>query len=197
MELQVKHSGKSPDLSKLSKAAVLRIGDKAMRGYIDKTTKALEDRHNRPAGGTTARALARITGEGIDRLRAYEVRTEGDDVLGVVTLNQYMKSHEFGGVIKAAGDGYLTVPLPAALNADGTPKRWSARGWRGAFVIKSRRGNLVIVRQEGRKLVPLYVLRKSIKHRARLGLRVEMRKRRKELTGGVAKGIVALIKGRD
>lgn len=83
-----------------------------------------------------------------------------------------MGIHETGGVITPRRSKYLTVPLPAALNRDGTPKKKSARKWKNTFVIKSKKGNLIIMQNRGRgkKPVPLYVLKPSVRIRPRLGL---------------------------
>lgn len=182
-------------LAKLSdRGTAERIGDRAMRAYLDGVTRKLEAKHGTPYPGGGGGRLARRTGEGMERLRDYSVRPGPQGIEGRLTLTQGLAQSEFGGIIRAGGTGYLTVPLPAALDAKGIPKRWSARGWRDAFLIKSGRGNLLIVRRAGRKLVPLYVLEKSVRIPARLGMRKELSKQRPALHRGVRDGIARLVR---
>jgi hypothetical protein len=68
----------------------------------------------------------------------------------------------------------LTIPLPAALDARGVPRKRSARDWDNTFVQKSRRGNLLIFQRRGREIVPLYALKPEVRVRARLGVRDEL-----------------------
>jgi hypothetical protein len=83
----------------------------------------------------------------------------------------YLNIHEYGGVIRATNAQFLTIPLPEALNSNGTPKFMSARQWNDTFVALSKKGNLIIFQRRGREIVPLYVLKKQVTIRARLGLR--------------------------
>jgi hypothetical protein len=82
----------------------------------------------------------------------------------------YGRIHETGGTIRAKNGKYLTIPLPAALNSDGTPKKRSAREWDRTFVRESKAGNLLIFQKRGSGIVPLYVLKKKVRIPARLGL---------------------------
>ncbi|MGR3366057.1 MAG: hypothetical protein ACU0CC_14725 [Sagittula sp.] len=200
MELEVRKNGQTiapgnlqSGLSKLTAYRVMQVGEKAMQAYLKVTTDALAKRHSLPHGSTGNRRLASITGEGIARLQDFDVRQDSGEVEGVVPLLPYMVRHEFGGTIQAGSGAYLTVPLPAALNGDGTPKRLSARQWRDAFVIKSRSGNLLIVRRRGRVITPLYALKESVRIPKRLGLRSELRKQRPKLQKAVVDGIRILI----
>ena len=191
--MQLERKGKWPDLSRLTKANVLKVGARAMKAHLDRVTGTLAKKHTAPGAGT----LGRITGRGIARLQDTTVTERAGDIQGIVPLNKYMKVHEFGMVIRAKGKGYLTVPLPAALNADGTPKKGSALLWRKAQVIKSKRGNLLIAVRNGPNWIPLYVLKESVKLAARLGLRDELKKDRKNLWRDVRAGIRSLIRGND
>jgi hypothetical protein len=73
-------------------------------------------------------------------------------------------------VIRPKRAKYLTIPLPAALNANGTPKKSSARAWENTFVIRSKAGNLLIVQKNGTQITPLYVLKPEVYIPPRLGL---------------------------
>jgi hypothetical protein len=79
--------------------------------------------------------------------------------------------HEFGATIKPKSAKYLTVPLPAALDGKGVPKKQSAREWDNTFVAQSKAGNLIIFRRRGSQVVPLYVLKSSVTIPPRLGMR--------------------------
>jgi hypothetical protein len=70
--------------------------------------------------------------------------------------------HEKGATIYPKRAKWLTVPLPAALNPNGTPKKPTARDWQNTFVLKSKKGNLLIVQRNGKDITPLYVLKKSV-----------------------------------
>lgn len=68
----------------------------------------------------------------------------------------YSRILEKGGVIRPKRKQWLTVPLPGV--------KGRASNYPDAFVIKSKKGNLLIVQKKGRTgLVPLFVLKKSVK----------------------------------
>jgi len=70
--------------------------------------------------------------------------------------SKYARIHEKGGTITPKRKKYLTIPLPGI-------KGW-ARNYPNAFVIKSKKGNLLIVERSGKTdLKPLFVLKKSVK----------------------------------
>ena len=189
----LERKGKFPDLSRITQENVLRIGARAMQAHLDRVTDKLAKRHSRAPGATGRGALAKITGGGIKRLQEADVEQRDGEIVGVIPLAQHMAVHEFGEVIKAKGKGYLTVPLPAALNADGTPKKPSALLWKKARVIKSKKGNLLIAVREGRRWIPLYALKEQVRIPARLALRKELKKDRPKLMRDVRAGIRALV----
>lgn len=189
--------GKFPEMFRLTEANILALGKRVMQVHLDRVTDKLAAKHSRAPGATGAGALARITGKGIKRLQEATAEQRGGEVVGIIPLAQHMAVHEFGEVIKAKGKGYLTVPLPAALNADGTPKKPSALLWKKARVIKSRRGNLLIAVREGRQWIPLYALKEQVTIPARLGLRKELRKDRPQLMREVRAGIKGLLSVND
>lgn len=191
--MELERRGKFPDLSKLTQKALIDVGARAMRAHLDRVTDTLAKRHSGGAGSTSKNTLAKITGRGIARMQETEVTMDAGDVVGVIPLPRHMVTQEFGEVIKAKGKGYLAVPLPAALNGDGTPKKASPRLWSKARVIKSRKGNLLIALRNGRNWIPLYALKEQVKVPARLGLRKELAKDRKMLMKDVRAGIRALL----
>lgn len=101
---------------------------------------------------------ARVTGSAIN------------SIVGTFTLPGDYSIQETGGTIVPNRAKYLAVPLPAALNSNGTPIKQSPRDWNDTFVQKSKAGNLLIFQRRGRQIVPLYVLKTSTEIRPRLGL---------------------------
>lgn len=92
-------------------------------------------------------------------------------VVGQISAGS-LSFHEQGGTIRATRAQFLTIPLPAALDPRGVPLRQRARQWDNTFVRRSRKGNLIIFRSlPGRNdLVPLYLLKKSVYIKPRLGM---------------------------
>ncbi|MBV7393256.1 hypothetical protein [Mameliella sediminis] len=141
-----------------------------MRRFLEEQMQELASRH----GGsiTTSTTLARRSGKLVAALRraarVKDVKTLGR-VTGRVKLRADRAVHEDGGRIKPTSGQYVTVPLPAALNANGTPKKQRARDWPNTFTAKSKAGNLLIFQRRGGKLIPLYALKKSVTVPARLG----------------------------
>ncbi|ASP22057.1 hypothetical protein ANTHELSMS3_03427 [Antarctobacter heliothermus] len=141
-----------------------------MRRFLQEQMAEIAARH----GGsiTTSTTLARRSGKLVAALRraarVKDVKTLGR-VTGRVKLRADRAVHEDGGRIKPTSGQYVTVPLPAALNANGTPKKARARDWPNTFMAKSRKGNLLIFQRKGGRLVPLYALKKSVTVPARLG----------------------------
>lgn len=75
----------------------------------------------------------------------------------------YANIHETGGTIRPKRKKWLTVPLANALTPSGAPKRPSARDWNNTFILRTKSGQLLIVRKDGKKrITPLYVLKKSV-----------------------------------
>ena len=60
-----------------------------------------------------------------------------------------------GGVIRPKTKKYLTVPIGKT--------KGRAANFPNAFIIKSKKGNLLIVERSGSGIKPLFVLRKSVK----------------------------------
>lgn len=144
-----------------------------LKRYLETIATALARRHGNPwPGGTTAKTLSRRSGKGMTSIRR-SVRVTGntiETVRGRIGGSKIMAVHEKGATIRARRATYLTIPLPEALNSNGTPKRRSARDWSRTFVAKSRQGNLLIFQRRGREIVPLYVLKREVKIPPRLGM---------------------------
>lgn len=164
--------GATEKIPKVLKAHLLK--------YLQSVANALAEKHGKAwPGGTTPTTLSARSGKAVQEIKK-SVRVTGDslDTLrGMIGSGDafYLKIHETGGVIKAKNVKYLTIPLPAALNSNGTPKKPSARDWDNTFVAKSKKGNLIIFQKVGSKIIPLYVLKTSVKIPARLGMEKALR----------------------
>lgn len=121
--------------------------------------------------GAKPGTLSRRSGGLLASLSDDRVKVGGGDASEVsvsYTLSGIAAVHERGAIITAKKAKYLTIPLPAALNSQGVPLRRGARDWSNTFILRSKRGNLLIVLKQGGKITPLYVLKKSVKIPPRL-----------------------------
>jgi len=161
------HADELPDLMK-----------RELKLYLSGVAERLAVRHGVPwPGGTTATTLSRRSGALVDSILG-SVKVDGDlgDIIGHIGGIYYAKTHETGAVLTSRHGGYLCIPLPAALNADGTPKMLRPRDWGNTYKMKSKAGNLIIFKRTARKGagIPLYVLKKSVTIPARLGMGIEL-----------------------
>lgn len=145
-----------------------------LREFLDGVAQALVERHSGawPAG-TTENTLSKRSGSLLNTI-VQSVNVEGQTfqtIRGTIGGSRIAAVQEFGATIRPKNAKFLTVPLPAALNSDGTPKKKSAREWQNTFVARSKAGNLIIFQRQGTQIVPLYVLKTSVKIPPRLGLR--------------------------
>lgn len=128
------------------------------------------------AGGTTATATAVRTG----RLRASYIHEVRNRVLTVGVVKDkkvliYAGIHEGvdasgnirdSATVKPVHARALTIPLPAAKTAAGVTRR-RARAYKNTFVHEG----IIYQRRGKKKIVPLFVLRKSVTVPARPALR--------------------------
>lgn len=146
---------------------------KQLKKYLTGVARGLRIKHSRRwPGGTSPSTLSRRSGTAVASILS-SVKVTGSDlntIRGLIGGVGYLKTHEFGAVIRPKNGKYLTIPLPAALNANGTPKFQSARQWPNTFVLKSKKGNLLIVQRVGKDIVPLYLLTDRVVIPARLGM---------------------------
>ena len=144
-----------------------------MKTFLEGVAEAMARRHGGAwPGGTSDRTLSRRSGDLIQSIKD-SVRVTGNtlaNVQGGIGGAFYLRTHEYGATIRPKKAKYLAIPLPEALNANGTPKLASPRQWKNTFVKQSKAGNLLIFQKRGRQIVPLYVLKKEVKIRPRLGL---------------------------
>lgn len=143
-----------------------------LKVYLEGVAEALAQRHGAPwPGGTTANTMSKRTGFMIESIKD-SVKVEGltiPTIVGYISIPRERKIHEKGGVLKPKKAKYLTIPLPAALDSRGVPLKPSARDWENTFVIKSKKGNLLIAQKQGVQLVFLYVLKSEVYIPPRLG----------------------------
>jgi hypothetical protein len=159
---------------KLDWAKLPPVLRRELKDYLDTVAHAMAKRHGNPwPGGTTNSSLSRRSGALINAIKR-SVKVTGKDFadiegrIGVPLI--YGSVHEYGATIRPKKAKYLTIPLPAALNPDGTPKKRGARDWDKTFVIRSKNGSLLIVQKVGNQIVPLYVLKTEVRIPPRLQL---------------------------
>lgn len=140
---------------------------------LDKLYTDLAKKHGVPwPMGTSATTLASRSGKGLQSIKdSIKVSLDGEGgVTGSISTGK-MTVHETGATITPTRAQYLTVPLTPALNSRGLPLRASAREWDNTFIATSKRGNLIIFQKgPGRSITPLYLLKKSVTIRPRLGM---------------------------
>jgi hypothetical protein len=153
----------------------------AMNRYLKLIAGRMVAKHKRPwptgpmPGGTNPATLSSRTGKATQSIRdSVKVKEAGNEIVGYIGGIFYLKSHEYGAVIRARRSQYLTIPLPAALDSRGVPLKRSAREWADTFVIKSKNNNLLIVQKNASGIVPLYVLKREVRIPKRLGMKDEL-----------------------
>lgn len=155
----------------------MKIGDDAIREFMENVNASLARDNSTPyAPGAQADGLQRRSGKALKAMTSHTIRSTDKQVTGKIAVPFYLRQLERGGIVRARKGKYLAIPLPAALNADGTPiDNDRGRAWGRTFVIKSQRGNLVVVRRDGRHgLVPLYALKQNVRMPARPGAAYHM-----------------------
>lgn len=146
---------------------------KDLHVFLQRVATVLSKKHGQPwsPAHDSGDFLRRRSGEGLASImRSIKMRSNGglSTVEGSISTGK-MTIHETGGVIAAQAGGYLTIPLPEALDARGVPLLPSSRDWPNTFIQRSRRGNLIIFQNRGqREPVPLYVLKTHVYIRPRL-----------------------------
>ncbi len=146
--------------------------------YMNEVATAMSDRHSTPwPGGTKATRLSKRTGDLIASIRrsirfsGKLTKSGGERRAFIGSPLIYASIQEFGGTIRAKRAQYLTIPLPAAMDHRGIMLLPKARDYPNTFIAKSRKGNLIIFQKKpGRKLIPLFVLKKEVVIPPRLNL---------------------------
>jgi hypothetical protein len=144
----------------------------ALVGYLNLVAHDVVSKNSSPwRPGISGDTLYRRTGKSMQSiLRSVRVNgTSWPQFQGFIGGQKTLLIHEFGGIIKAKGK-LLAIPLPAALDSRGVPKKRNPRDWKNTFVRKTKAGNLVVFQRQGARAVPLYVLKSSVRIKPRLGL---------------------------
>jgi hypothetical protein len=150
-----------------------------LRNFLNQVVDAIVSRNSAGwPGGTTATSLSKRTGGLVAAIQG-SVQVTGttfETVQGSIGAPgvPYARIQETGGIIKAKNVKFLTIPLKAAMDSRGVPIMKSARDWSNTFVAKSKAGNLIIFQRRGAQIVPLYVLKPSVKIPARLNMRTSL-----------------------
>jgi hypothetical protein len=156
-------NGASTELTQELKKALQLVANKMQQLHGNPWT---------PSGGSSATLHSR-SGGGLRAIqRSIKVNGNGTlaGIAGRITTGP-MAIHETGGTIRAKSAGYLTIPLPSALDQRGVPLKKRAREWQNTFVARSKRGNLLIFQKRGRNnIVPLYILKPEVTIKPRLGM---------------------------
>lgn len=151
-----------------------KVLSQELRGFLDSVAEALNRRHSGAwPDATTANTLSKRSGAMMTSI-IESVHVQGttfDTISGTIGGSKVARTQEFGATIKAKKAKYLTIPLPAALNPNGTPKKAKARDWEKTFVARSKAGNLIIFQKQGTEIIPLYVLKTSVYIPPRLGMK--------------------------
>lgn len=156
----------------------MRAAPPMLMRELRKVTQELQQKHGGKWNGSVFNPgpnLQSRSGQGLrsiyDSVRLLDGGSGGTVVAAQITTGS-MTIHETGGTIRASGSGYLTIPLPAAMDPRGVPLYKRARQWDNTFTRRSKKGNLLIFRSlpGANKLTPLYILKKQVYIRPRLGL---------------------------
>lgn len=144
-----------------------------LKDFLNEVAAEIAGRHSRPwPGGTSGKTLSKRSGSLVASILD-SVRVEGK---GFTTIKAYIgvaspgQVHETGATIRPKKSKFLAIPLPAALNSKGLPKKRSPRQWANTFVATSRAGNLIIFQRRASQIVPLYVLKTEVRIPPRLGM---------------------------
>lgn len=144
---------------------------KNLKLYMEGVVKSVRQRTTTPYPGGTSPAgafpgtLSKRSGALSASLNPSHIKVgnQSSQIEVAYTLSGIAAVHEKGATITPKRAQYLTIPLPPALTSRGVPKKQSARDWKNTFVLKSKKGNLLIVQKQGRgELLPLYVLKKQV-----------------------------------
>jgi len=103
-------------------------------------------------------------------------RTSLSTITGYFLVSAGIAANEYGASITPKNASKLAVPMPAALRADGSPKRIGPRSWSslGTFIYKSKRtgGEYIAYKQRATgKLIVLYTLVDSVSLKGKRTLR--------------------------
>jgi hypothetical protein len=163
------------------KELIIRLGKmdeqtlKAVEGVVTRGSRLLMGHimQHHLTGGTTGTRLAVRTGQMRRETREKPTRRQGTIITGGIEFGSKYAGVHVGPrgqktTIRPKRAQFLTIPLPAAKTAAGAGSG-RARDFPDTFIIKSKRGNTLIVRRAGGKgIIPLFVLKKQVTIPARV-----------------------------
>ncbi len=132
--------------------------------------------------------------------RSFNVTSKGGDLnswhMAEFTTSPYAKIHEHGGTIRPKSAKYLAIPLAAAKAKSGD-LRGGPRSFTNTFFAKSKAGNLILFQNQGKgkKPLPLFVMKKQVTLKPRLGFFEEWTSNQKKRISDIAKGIDVALDG--
>lgn len=105
--------------------------------------------------------------------RGVQTKTSGTGVRDVEVSTYifgvpYARVQELGGVIRPRRKKWLTIPLDAAKTGSGV-LRARAPFWEDTFFRRSKKGNLILWQKKGDEIIPLFVLKKQVRLKPKLG----------------------------
>jgi len=112
---------------------------------------------------TTSRGLARRSGNLIASWRV-TMKERAADFEGKLFQDERYRSkiyapvHEYGATITAKRVRNLAIPLTEEARLAATPRKFN-----DIFPVRSKRGNLLLVRRSGKTLEPMYKLQPSVR----------------------------------
>lgn len=117
----------------------------------------------------------------------------------------YARMQELGGTIRPKRGRFLTIPLPAALTPAGVLRK-PARQWKGAFFVRTKKGQLMLARNvgssfKGWRVEPLFLLVRSVTLKPKLGMRATATETfygefgKRAFQGAISRGVGSLKKG--
>lgn len=117
-----------------------------------------------------ASALAKRNATERLRVRTGRLRSsiigDSDGLTGFVRAGDaavtYARIQDEGGTVKPRNGKYLTIPVGQALTGSGV-ERQPARAYKDLFPIRSKKGNLLLARRNGKALDVLYILVQRVK----------------------------------
>jgi len=198
------------DVSKLSetlKKRALKLGPAQARAMQVTVTRMASDlKRNELTGKAGASGFWGKTGAGGDSLAVVTGHTRRTIVSRVFSralsiigvIGSPLKSfamHEFGGTIR--GRPYLRIPTAWMKKPSGQDRLSgrSARTLPGTAVFRSRAGNLFVWQRRPTGPVPLYMLKTSVKLRARHMLGHLLKRSRALIRGNVLASAARVIRG--
>ena len=151
--------------------ATIKI-EKELLNTINRVVAKLAKKHSRPWSGLAYNpgdSLFKRSGYGLRSIMNSVSSTGGLNPSATMRITGYMVDHEEGAVIKSKGGKYLAIPLPDALSQSGELLRPRPSDYENTFVTTSKKGHLLIFQRHAVGIRPLYLLKKQIKIRPRLG----------------------------